>query len=76
MRRVVCLAALLALLGSGRAPLSADDPAPAAPATERADWTLLVYHDADCDLEAPMMDDLDEWDAEDAGDEGGGLWDG
>lgn len=26
----------------------------------RAEWTILVYHDADCDLEAPMLDDLDE----------------
>lgn len=26
----------------------------------KAEWTILVYHDADCDLEAPMLDDLDE----------------
>lgn len=25
-----------------------------------AEWTILVYHDADCDLEAPMLGDLDE----------------
>ena len=33
---------------------------PAAAEDERAEWAILVYHDADCDLEAPMLGDLDE----------------
>lgn len=62
MRRTALLAALLACLGGPGLSRGAvaDEPAPGAPAAEPAEWTILVYHDADCDLEAPMLDDLDE----------------
>ena len=50
-----CLPPLVvaALLLSPGASRSAEPSASAA-------WTLLLYHDADCNLEAPMMDDLKE----------------
>ncbi len=48
------VAALLALAALPPRAVRADEPAPV------AEWTLLVYDDADCDLESPMMDDLGE----------------
>jgi clostripain len=56
MRRLVLLAVLLTLGSLHSAPPArAEDEEP-----KKAEWTILVYHDADCDLEAPMLDDLDE----------------
>src|SRR5207253_570612 len=56
MRRFVPALAL----GASLATLAALPARPAAAEDEKAEWTILVYHDADCDLEAPMLDDLDE----------------
>src|SRR6266849_4893009 len=56
MRRCVRALALASLA----LPLSAIRSRGASAADEKAEWTILVYHDADCDLEAPMLDDVDE----------------
>lgn len=51
--RLLALAASLAAVGALPARRAGAEDA-------KAQWTILVYHDADCDLEAPMLDDLDE----------------
>ena len=56
MRRFVPALAIAALM----APLLALPSRRAAAEEEKAEWAILVYHDADCDLEAPMLGDLDE----------------
>ena len=56
MRRLAHALGLAALV----APLLALPARRAAAEDEKAEWAILVYHDADCDLEAPMLDDLDE----------------
>ena len=52
-RLAALLAALAALLAIPAARVRADDPV-------EAQWLVLVYHDADCNLEAPMMRDVEE----------------
>ena len=55
-RRLSLAAVLVVLVGLGAHPR----PRPATAGDARAAWTVFVYHDADCNLEAPMMQDLEE----------------
>ena len=56
MRRLLPLGLALALVA-----LAAGlRPTPAAAKDAEAQWTVFVYHDADCNLEAPMIQDLEE----------------
>ena len=52
-RLAVLVALLVCLLAVPAVGVRADEPAP-------TEWLFLVYHDADCNLEAPMMRDLEE----------------